>query len=58
MVLPPHLKFDIRHSEFPPPAWLSSDSSSFVNCRAHLPHESASLSVGPISKEESGLKNP
>ena len=30
------------------PMWLSSDSSSFVNCRA-LPHESASLSVGPIS---------
>ena len=30
------------------PAWLSSDSSSFVNCRA-LPHESASLSIGPIS---------
>ena len=30
------------------PMWLSSDSSSFVNCRA-LPHESASLSIGPIS---------
>src|SRR5882724_1380583 len=30
------------------PTWLSSDSSSFVNCRA-LPRESASLSVGPIS---------
>src|SRR5256885_11553866 len=29
--------------------WLSSDSSSFVNCRAHLPHESASLSIGSIS---------
>jgi hypothetical protein len=29
------------------PMWLSSDSSSFVNCRA-LPHESASLSIGPI----------
>jgi hypothetical protein len=28
------------------PMWLSSDSSSFVNCRA-LPHESASLSIGP-----------
>src|SRR6266516_4219564 len=31
--------------------WLSSDSSSFVNCRA-LPNESASLSVGPILREE------
>ena len=30
------------------PMWLSSDSSSFVNCRA-LPHESASLSIGPNS---------
>jgi hypothetical protein len=30
------------------PMWLSSDSSSFVNCRA-LPHESASLSIGSIS---------
>ena len=30
------------------PMWLSSDSSSFVNCRAHLPHESASLSIGSI----------
>ncbi len=27
------------------PMWLSSDSSSFVNCRA-LPHGSASLSIG------------
>jgi hypothetical protein len=34
------------------PMWLSSDSSSFVNCRA-LPHESASLSVGPSFSEES-----
>ena len=25
---------------------------SFVNCRAYLPHESASLSVGPILREE------
>ena len=30
------------------PAWLSSDSSSFVNCRAKLPHESANLSAGSI----------
>ena len=30
------------------PMWLSSDSSSFVNCRA-LPHESASLSIGSVS---------
>src|ERR1035437_4787983 len=29
------------------PMWLSSDSSSFVNCRA-LPRESASLSIGSI----------
>ena len=29
------------------PAWLSSDSSSFVNCRG-LPRESASLSAGSI----------
>ncbi len=28
------------------PAWLSSDSSSFVNCRAVMPLESASLLVG------------
>src|SRR6266446_4657611 len=33
------------------PMWLSSDSSSFVKCGA-LPHESASLSVGPILREE------
>src|SRR5208337_507830 len=31
------------------PAWLSSDSSSFVNCRANPPLGSASLPVGPIS---------
>ena len=30
------------------PAWLSSDSSSFVNCRANPPLGSASLPVGPI----------
>src|SRR5207249_10616824 len=37
------------------PMWLSSDSSSFVNCRA-LPHESASLSVGPILREEGQIE--
>ena len=38
----------IHSSPFPRPMWLSSDSSSFVNCRAHLPHESANLSIGSI----------
>ena len=32
------------------PAWLSSDSSSFVNCRALMPLGSASLLVGSNSR--------
>ena len=38
--------FYALHSAFHRPAWLSSDSSSFVNCRALKPRGSASLLAG------------
>src|SRR2546427_87502 len=46
-----HSAFITLHFEFGMPAWLSSDSSPAGRDKlpGALPHESASLSVGPIS---------
>ena len=46
-----------QHRGDPPfqPAWLSSDSSSFVNCRANPHLGSASLPVGPSSCSRSSM---
>ena len=49
--------FFILPSAFSTPMWLSSDSSSFVNCRAHCPTRVRVSPSAPLLKEEVRRQN-